>query len=184
MQPGIKRKLNHMLQSNGLGRLDAPGTMSQMGYLVRDHEHLRELLTACVPEERGNMYETLRPNLRFKAHPLDVYLSQAAQEADAKKLPAWDGEKFIPYRDYERKATQAITKDMILAAKGGTLKVVCAKCTVEASFVGLTVVSAAIEARKAGWVYDREAEQETCPKCASTRPTNAPNSASYPLVVN
>ena len=49
-------------QSHGLGRLeDGPGLMSQFGFMVRDHEHLRSLLVRCEPENRSAMYE-LRPS--------------------------------------------------------------------------------------------------------------------------
>jgi hypothetical protein len=35
--------------------------MSQLGFMVRDHEHLRSLLVRCEPENRSAMYE-LRPS--------------------------------------------------------------------------------------------------------------------------
>jgi hypothetical protein len=49
--------INRMLQSHGLGRLeDGAGLISQLGFMVMDHEHLRSLLVRCEPENRSAMY--------------------------------------------------------------------------------------------------------------------------------
>jgi len=63
--------INRMLQSHGLGRLeDGAGLMSQLGYMVMDHEHLRSLLIRCEPENRSAMYDSassqeMEPYLRL-----------------------------------------------------------------------------------------------------------------------
>jgi hypothetical protein len=60
----------HVL-SHGLGRLeDRAGAISQLGFLVQDHEHLRSLLVRCEPENRSSRYDSLKPYLGFKAKPL------------------------------------------------------------------------------------------------------------------
>ena len=51
-----KSAINRMLQSHGLGTLeDGAGLMSQLGYMVQDHEHFRSLLVRCEPENRSAM---------------------------------------------------------------------------------------------------------------------------------
>jgi hypothetical protein len=64
--------------------------MSQLGFLVQDHEHLRSLLVRCEPENRSAMYDSLKPYLRFKAKPLDVYIAESADRAARQDLPTID----------------------------------------------------------------------------------------------
>ena len=55
-----KSAINRMLMSHGLGRLeDGAGLMSQLGFLVQGHEHLRSVLVRCEPENRSAMYDSL-----------------------------------------------------------------------------------------------------------------------------
>lgn len=69
-----KRKLDNTLMQMGLARLNDPALLPQLGFLVQGHKHLGELLRACQPEQRNEMYEALRPHLGFKPKPLDHYL--------------------------------------------------------------------------------------------------------------
>jgi hypothetical protein len=56
--------INRMLMSHGLRRLeDGARLLSQLGFLVQDHEHLRSLLVRCEPENRSAMYDSLKPYL-------------------------------------------------------------------------------------------------------------------------
>lgn len=177
-------ELNSYLAKHGLGQLEDAGTVTQMAYLVHDHDHFRKLLQRCEPGLRQKMYEAMRGNLRFTAQPLDHYIAEMKAEADRRKLPAYDGEtgKLVDYADYdpggkvlplERLAEKAIHQAAALdAAKGHKLKVQCVKCTAAAEFIGATLVSATIEARRAGWVYQEidGVASEICPKCPSLRP--------------
>jgi hypothetical protein len=91
--------INRMLQSHGLGRLeDGAGLMSQLGFLVQDHEHLRSLLVRCEPENRSAMYDSLKPYLRFTPKPLDVYISESAERAANQDLPTIDSTGNIHFR--------------------------------------------------------------------------------------
>jgi hypothetical protein len=178
-----RKKMNQYLAQRGLGQLNDPGVVSQLGYLVRDHTHFRQLLFAAEPHLRKEMYDAMSPYLRFPAKTLDQYEADARANADKKKLPAMDEEgKLIAYEDYvpggktnplERLAEKAIHDAFVEEAAGGHVLVVeCSKCTATAEFKGATVVSATIEARRAGWVYqeiDGKAV-EICPKCPSARP--------------
>lgn len=187
--PSQTIEINSYLAKNGLGQLEDAGTIHQLAYLVQDHVHFRQLLQRCDPLLRQKMYNAMRSNLRFTAHPLDQYIAEMKADADSRKLPAYDAEsgKLVAYEDYdpggkvqplERLAEKAIHSAEALRASGGhKLVVTCSKCTAVAEFIGATVVSATIEARRAGWVYQEVdgAGQEVCPKCPSARMTKAGN---------
>lgn len=74
MNQDERRKLDNSLMKMGLARLNDPALLPQLGFMVQGHKHLRELLLACEPEKRTEMYEALRPHLGFKPEPLDKYL--------------------------------------------------------------------------------------------------------------
>ena len=94
-----KRRLNKVLQAHGLPSLDAPsGLMEALGRQVVDHEHFRSLLIRCEPRERASMYTSLKPHLRFVPKPLDVYIAEAGQLAEAKQLPILEDGKLRPYQ--------------------------------------------------------------------------------------
>jgi len=163
-----------LLGRSGLATLDNPqGMVQQLGFLVRDHEHFRALLARCYPEYRWAMYESLRPHLRFEAKPLDVYISEAAQEAERRQLPMVDADgQLHPYtppqagdqqkRDIE--IAQAAT-DAARARKHLILS--CRKCTREETFSGLTKTDCWGQARQAGWqlISDGQGGYEVCPEC-------------------
>jgi hypothetical protein len=91
--------INRMLQSHGLGRLeDGAGLMSQLGFMVQDHEHLRSLLVRCEPENRSAVYDSLKPYLRFTPKPLDVYIAESAERAANQDLPTIDSVGNIHFR--------------------------------------------------------------------------------------
>ena len=87
MNPQLKKRINRMLGERGLAQLDEAGLASQLGFLVRDHAQLRSLLVSCEPEKRRSMYDDLVPNLRFKAKTLEEYLTEAREDAEARRLP-------------------------------------------------------------------------------------------------
>ncbi len=163
--------VNRLLASAGLGQLeDGAGLLSQLGYLVRDHEHFRQLLVACEPDQRVAMYEALRANLRFTPKALDVYMSEAGAIADARQWPLLDAatgqlrpHKPVDIRSDEYIAQQAVVRSM---AKE-TLTLTCAKCTKVEQFHGERKVDAIMAAREAGWTYDElnGKGREICPEC-------------------
>lgn len=156
-----------MLGRAGLATLDDPaGMCQQLGFLVEGHDHFRQLLNRCDPEHRRDMYEALKPHLRFEAKPLDVYISELGQIAEREQLPTIgpDG-LFQPFHvaeirtDLERAVDQAIAK--------WTLTVVCRKCTREAEFYGARKADCVQAARDAGWVLQiiGDTKFEICPEC-------------------
>lgn len=171
-----RRLMNKTLGQRGLAQLSEPRALIlQLAMFVHDHEHFRQLLTKCDPLERRNMYESLRPHLKFKAHALDVYVSQAGQESERKKLPTIDeAGNLKPFQTSEivfdplkAKANAAILDDIHKRMNSHHLTVTCVKCTRSAEYSGGTLVDATIKARKDGWVYSEKhgKPQETCEHC-------------------
>ncbi len=163
----VRGKLSNMLAMHGLATLDSPSELvGQIGFLVQDHDHLRQLLTACVPEERVSMYEALRPNLRFEPKPLDVYLSESGRIAAQMQWPLVtpDG-KFRAYQPPDVRTVQTACAEAVAT---GALTLVCRKCTRETVFRGVTEADAVRAARDAGWTYGLDPEgrgREICPDC-------------------
>lgn len=158
-----RRTINHFLANRGLPTLDEPGSlMAAMGFLMKDHEEFRKLLNKCEPAERHSMYESLRPHLSFEPKPLDVYIAQLGQEAEARQMPtiAADG-TLEPFHVPEIRTA--------IAAELGKfhLNVVCRKCTKAATFSGFRKADCIQELRSAGWVYDelKGEGHEICPDC-------------------
>src|ERR1017187_3745228 len=144
---------------------------------INSHEEFRKMLQAVDPEKRKVAYDVMRPRLSFKAKPLDVYISEAGQEAESKRLPTWDEKthtttEFVPARnaDLAKVAEEVIREGVAFDASGKRLRLTCSKCTTEATFPGATIVDAVVSARKSGWVYDAKMQREICPKCPAYRP--------------
>jgi len=141
---------------------------------IRDHKHLETFLTSIESAaDRQEVYDSIRPHLRFQAKPLDVYVASAGQMAEREQLPILgeDGRlhAFKPASDVRSQAQE--TLDRYMAEKSLTLT--CYKCLFEESFYALndeTKVDVTIRARKAGWVYDIAKDKEICPKCPAVRP--------------
>jgi hypothetical protein len=177
--------INHELRSRGLSSLDEAGALiPQLAMFVRDHAHLRSLINACDAEERGHMYEALVPNLRFKAKPLHLYLIEMAEDAARRQLPTIgpDG-GLVAYKPPPEIVTEA-DADAAIATAAVTadgarhhLRAICARCTREAVFPGITKNDCVQSLRQAGWVMTyvpiEQAETipelkpvEMCPECA------------------
>jgi len=141
---------------------------------IRDHKHLETFLTSIdSQQDRQDVYESIRPHLRFTPKPLDVYVASAGQMAEREQLPILgeDGKlhAFKPAQDVRSQAQE--TLDRYMAEK--TLTLTCYKCLAEDTFYALndeTKVDVTIRARKAGWVYDIAKDKEICPKCPAVRP--------------
>ena len=126
--------INRMLMSHGLGRLeDGAGLISQLGFLVQDHEHLRSLLVRCEPENRSAMYDSLKPYLRFTPKPLDVYIAESAERAANQDLPTMDSAgniNFSPSPAYEMSPDVAAAQGAVNEAFAKhVLMVTCRSCT-------------------------------------------------------
>lgn len=153
------RTLENQLLVRGLAGLESPLLIEQMAALVTDHWFFMGLLNEVVAEQRTAAYEAIRPHLKFKPWPLEDYISALAREAselESRMTPiSVGGAKLRVVPQYE--------------ATGVVLTFTCAKCTKMARFYGETPVTAAIEARKKGWVRDLLNNNEICPKCPAIR---------------
>jgi hypothetical protein len=173
-----KSLVNRLLGSAGLPSLD-DGTMliPQLAFLVRDHDHYRDLLMACDPGERATMYSALTPNLRFIARPLDVYVAEAGRAAEARQLPIQNEDgtlRAFNVPEFDTRAPEEKSPDIVLANASieemmakGHLHLTCKKCTKQESFPGTDLPDAVRKARDAGWTYN-EIEGtgiEICPEC-------------------
>jgi hypothetical protein len=188
-----EKQVNHMLMSHGLGKLDDPGLVPQLRFVVsrviKTHEQFRELLNRCEGSKRYAMYEALHSALPFQAKPLDVYIAELADLAERKQLPIVqpDGtlaEFKVPEissqpaaisdrpdealeaaycRPAEEKLAQALVEE---TAAEKFLELVCRSCTRGETFAGWNKDAAIAKAREAGWrdVYST-ARQEHAELC-------------------
>jgi hypothetical protein len=190
--------VNRMLMSRGLGKLNDPGLIPQIGFLVgrviSDHDGFRLLIERCDPAERGAMYEAMRPYLRFEPKPLDVYVAQIGMHAEARRLASIDpvtGE-LRPFKVPEIKTGELGVAQA--AVERGLAKfhltLLCRQCTREQTFCGAFKDDCVALARAAGWQHrlterpiaaaDAPAEDaaalvetfqyELCPKCSGSKP--------------
>lgn len=160
--------------------------MDQFCQLVQNEEHFRELLMACEPQKRANMYNSVRSRLRFRVGTLEAIIAEGKRIAEAKQLPTLDEKTgaLIPFKvpevgekKLEEVATQAISKTFYESNAKIRLHVVCGKCTADALFYGLpgeTRVDVVLKARRKGWKWQKSEVDgegiELCPKCAAPKP--------------
>lgn len=165
-----RRLLNRYLGARGLATLDDPhGLISQIGFLIEDHDHFRRALVKCEPEERGRMYEALRPHLGFEPKSLDVYMAEAGAAAEAQQLPTVDADgKLHAYRPADIRTIERLVDESLSTHH---LSVTCRKCTQAATFHGYTRHDAVQKLRSAGWTWDEQNGDglEICPDCPAVR---------------
>ena len=155
--------IGKMLKAIGTS-LNPADMLGALAMGINSHEEFRKMLQVVEPEKRKIAYEVMRPRLSFKAHPLDVYIAQAGQEAEAKRLPTWDETtrtttEFVPARNASTDAEEFMP----------FARMTCYKCTKTEDFHAETVVGARILAVKAGWFIDLPGERWICPKCPAPR---------------
>lgn len=159
---GESNAINRVLKARGLPSLEAPGVVEALAFLVEDHTHFMELLRACDPELRRDMYESMRPHLRFPAKPLDHYLAMSQAHAAAAELPVMDAQGFLhPYNvPYVSTVVNRVEVPKVqLWAKCGT-------CGKESIFLGSTKADAVFTLRSAGWGWDEFDDSNTiCVDC-------------------
>jgi hypothetical protein len=163
---GEANAINRVLKARGLPGLEESGAVAALAFLVEDHKHFMELLRACEPSLRRDMYEAMSPHLRFVAFPLETYVIAAKEHAEAAQLPVTDKYGFLqPYSMPEvRMAPIKVTE---LWAR-------CSKCPKETIFVGTSQADVIYTMRSAGWAYDEtEARAHICPDCLEVEEANA-----------
>jgi hypothetical protein len=149
-----ENSINRVLKARGLPSLGEPGVVEALAFLVEDHRHFMELLRACEPGLRRDMYEAMSPHLRFTAYPLEVYVIEAKERAA--QLPTVDatGELHAPTVP-------------VLESPEVELWVKCARCGKESIFCESDEHAGKRAARLAGWTLDAatDGDQHVCPNC-------------------
>ena len=158
--------INRVLKARGMPTLDQSGVVAALAYQVEDHQHFMELLRACDPALRRDMYEAMRPHLRFPAKTLSYYEAKAAEYAEAAALPVMDEQGFL----HEHSPGTIVTGTLV-AVPQVQLWVKCAKCGKEVVFLGSYKGEAIFFMRKSGWAFDESPEQtHLCAECLDTLP--------------
>lgn len=173
-----RSRINRMLGAHGLGQLEDPGVVAQLGYLVADHDHFRQLLNASEPQLRVDLYNALRPHLRFQAKPLDVYIAELGRRAEEMQLPTVTADGGLaPFKvqDIVTEPPTLSERDLELQHVNETFKaafakkqleVECGRCLKTETFYGEFKQDCVTEARRAGWRYDLTTFKELCPEHA------------------
>lgn len=146
--------INRVLKAWGLPSLDQPDVIPHMARLVQDHTHFCELLRACDPPLRREMYEAMRPYLKFPAKPLEEYIIAAKEHAEAAQLPTIE-------KDGTLKGFSVAEIDV----PEFELWVQCSRCEREGFFYGARRVDAIHEMRNAGWAWDEGGMNHICANC-------------------
>lgn len=160
----VKREsnaINRVLKAWGLPPLGSVGVVPALARMVVDHQHFGEMLRACEPALRREMYEAMRPHLLFPAKPLEDYIIAAKEHAEAAQLPTTDEQGHLhPYSPGIVGAGEAPKVKLV------TLAVQCARCQAWVNFSGPRTVDAIATMREAGWTYDESQRQRhLCPLC-------------------
>lgn len=150
--------INRVLKARGMPTLDQPGVIVALAFMVEDHTHFTELLRACEPGLRREMYEAMSPHLRFTARPLESYIIAAKEHAEAAELPVMDEQGFLhPHRA----GVVETEKDVAVVE----LWAQCVKCQKEAIFAGANTDDAIFTMRSSGWAFDELDYRHLCPEC-------------------
>lgn len=174
MKDDDRRKLENQLIVMGLNRLDDPALIPVLANIVNTHPGFTNshafylgLLNECDQTKRTEMYEALKPHLKFPVWPLEKYINMLKEHAgnvETHGRPVTVGEKQpIKFGGIEFEEVAADS------AEGCILELTCHKCTQSAEFYGLTPVEAVSVARSEGWVRDLLLQKEICPKCPAVR---------------
>jgi hypothetical protein len=159
MNADQKRALETRLAVMGLKRLDDPALIPQMAAIIQDHEFYMGMLSECEPEKRREMYEALRPHLKFEPWPLENYIAKMKERSAARE--SWNAPIEVGDQKFQRVDQKHAT--------GVVVDLKCHKCPKTASFYGETMLCAVILARQDGWVREPIIDKEVCPKCPAER---------------
>lgn len=154
-----KRELETQLLVRGFSGLEDPHLIPYLAALITDHEDFVGAMSEVDECKRQDMYDSMRPHLKFKAKPLHWYESRLYERASA------GASRWAPI-EIGDKAYQPVPQDQ---ATSVVVTFTCSKCTRVQSFANETVVSAVIDGRTKGWVRDMLNSTEICPKCPAIR---------------
>jgi len=158
-----KAFVERQLRRFGIGSIN--DAIASLARTIRDHKHLETFLTSIESlVDRQEVYDSIRPHLRFEPWPLDRYVASANRMAEREQLPVLgeDG-KLHPFKPAQDVKTVENVLAAAIAKKKLTLT--CSRCEKQEEFfqVGLeTEVDVRKKALKAGWLLFPE---QKCPKC-------------------
>jgi hypothetical protein len=144
----------------GIGSLDEPGSIGALARMVQDHDHFCEILRACDPPLRRDMYDAMSPNLNFPPHSLEWYIMHAKQHAESMQYPTMEEDGTL--KAYNPPAAGVKPPVEVPLEE---LWLQCAKCKKESFFLADRKADAIEEARKAGWAWDEYGIFHICPNC-------------------
>lgn len=151
--------INRILKAHGLPTLEHPDVLSHFGYLVEDHQHLTELLRVCKPELRREMYESMKPHLRFPANSLDWYESRAKEQAESHRLPLTD-------ETGDLRGFPLPPVILMIEEKDHSEHVTCCKCGKGSLFIAQDEAAAIKLIRSSGWAWDESKfRRHICNEC-------------------
>jgi hypothetical protein len=162
--------INWVLKARGLGSLEDPGIVEALARQVEDHLHFEELLRACGPQLQREMYESMRPYLRFPAAPLEEYVIAAKQHAEARQLPTIGMDGML----YPYSMPDVTTEDSPLVE----LWTICSRCKAETTFQGDRYADAIQQMRHAGWAWNELDQSSICPECLDKASKDTPGGGS------
>jgi hypothetical protein len=153
--------INRVMKAWGLGSLGEPGAIAALAHSVQDHEHFSELLRACEPKLRREMYDAMSPNLRFPAHPLEWYIIHAKDHASSQQFPTLTADGNLkPYM------MPTVGNAPPILVPEEELWVQCPRCKKESFFYAERKADCISEMRNAGWAWNELTQQaELCPNC-------------------
>lgn len=169
-----KRRVETSLIALGLKGLKDPELLEQLANLVSNwpgdkHEFLIGLLNECdTAEQRAEMYQAIRPKLKFRALPLSTYEDKIRIKAGSlvsQRKMRVEGVSPAPIEIGGRQYYKVPNELSAMSQALVTLK--CYKCQNEDQFLQNTPVAAMIEGRNAGWRRDPGVNKEMCPECVA-----------------
>lgn len=141
------------------------GSPTRLGEWIGKHEFLRDLLNECDRDKRQDMYEAIRPFLKFKVKAFNHYELMIAERAGnfvSKRKMRVTGEREKPIQVGDHKILITTPGNATL----GWAMVRCHQCERIEKFLGETPVDAMYKARAAGWRRNVALEREFCPECS------------------
>jgi hypothetical protein len=155
--------INRVMKAWGIGSIEEPGSIGALARMVQDHDHFSELLRACEPQLRKDMYDAMSPNLNFPAHSLDWYIIHAKQHAESQQYPTMEADGTL--KAYNPPAAGVKPAIAAIEIPQEELWLKCVKCGKESFFYAGRKVDTIDEARKAGWAFDEFRVFHMCPNC-------------------
>jgi len=155
--------IDRILKAWGLGSLEDSASVPALARMVQDDEHFGEILRACDPKLRKDMYDAMSPNLKFRPRELEWYIIAAKDHASSQQFPTIDDEGNL--KPYMMPTVGSWLAGEVIEIPEEQLFVQCSRCTKEAVFFGERKADAISEMRHAGWAFDEFQTEHICAEC-------------------